>query len=130
MAQIISRFTNSLRFETEIRGHQVVVDNPVESGGTDTGPTPPELVAAALGTCVGIYAVHFCRKHNISPEGMAITTEWTKALEPTRIGTLHVRVELPAGVPVEQHAAFMRTVEQCLVHNTLRHPPEVSITLG
>ena len=128
--RIVSRLTGGLRFETEIRGHQVVVDNPVESGGTDTGPTPPELVATALGTCVGIYATFYCRKHGIACDGMVVTTEWTKVPDPTRIGAMQVQVALPAGIPAEQREAFLRTVSACLVHNTLTHSPEMTIALA
>ncbi|HET7874710.1 MAG TPA: hypothetical protein VFN71_04225 [Methylomirabilota bacterium] len=38
-----------LRMETQIGSHRVMVDEPVDKGGTDTGPTPTELVLAALG---------------------------------------------------------------------------------
>ena len=34
----------------ELRSHRLVADEPAEFGGTDTGPTPYELLVAALGT--------------------------------------------------------------------------------
>jgi putative redox protein len=34
----------------ESRSHRLVADEPVVQGGTDTGPTPYELLVAALGT--------------------------------------------------------------------------------
>ena len=34
----------------EMRSHHLTADEPVEFGGTDTGPTPYELLVAALGT--------------------------------------------------------------------------------
>ena len=32
------------------RSHQLTVDEPLEFGGADSGPTPYELLASALGT--------------------------------------------------------------------------------
>ncbi|MFJ1708407.1 OsmC family protein [Kitasatospora sp. NPDC088346] len=40
------------RYEIAARGHRLVVDQPVEAGGQDTGPTPTELFAASLASCV------------------------------------------------------------------------------
>ena len=116
-----------IRFETEVRGHNIVVDVPQEMGGTDTGPMPPELLVSALGTCVGIYAVGFCQKHDISTDGLIIHTDWEKGGEPTRITSMTVTIELPAGVPAKKHTAFMRTVEACLIHNTLCLMPQIDI---
>ncbi len=99
-------------------------------GGADAGPMPPELVATALGTCVGIYAVAFCNKHSISTKGMVIHTEWEKVPDPVRIGSMSVGVELPAGIPDEKYEAFMRTIQECMVHNTLCQLPQITLCLS
>ncbi|MHB0938215.1 MAG: OsmC family protein [Armatimonadota bacterium] len=128
--RITSKLTGGeLRFESEVRGHTMIVDQPAESGGDDTGPTPPELFVTALGTCVGVYAVHFCKKHSISTEGLVVHTDWNKATGPARLSDMSVSIELPAGVPDEKLGAFMKTVEQCLIHNTICHTSHVDIKL-
>ncbi|MDX3458608.1 hypothetical protein PV396_42935 [Streptomyces sp. ME02-8801-2C] len=43
-------------FAVEVRGHRLLVDQPADAGGTDTAPTPTELFAASLATCVAFYA--------------------------------------------------------------------------
>ena len=128
--RITSKYINKRRFESEIRGHTLVVDQPLDSGGDDAGPTPPELLVASLGTCVGVYALFYCEKHGISTEGLVVHADWEKAQRPARVGKIAVTIELPAGIAPEHHTAFMRTMEQCLVHNTLHQPPQITIELA
>jgi organic hydroperoxide reductase OsmC/OhrA len=46
------------RFAIDIRGHQLVVDQPSESMDHEAGPTPTELFVAALASC----AAHFAHR--------------------------------------------------------------------
>src|SRR6266536_1512116 len=56
-------------YEIDIRGHRLTVDQPVEAGGENLGPTPTELFAASLAACVGFYAGRFLRRHGLAVEG-------------------------------------------------------------
>src|SRR6266498_6065514 len=56
-------------YEIDIRGHRLTVDQPVEAGGANLGPTPTELFAASLAACVGFYAGRFLRRHGLAVEG-------------------------------------------------------------
>ena len=38
--------------ESEVRGFKVLIDEPVDLGGTDTAPNPVEMVLSALGSCL------------------------------------------------------------------------------
>jgi len=129
MPRITSRNTGHYRFENTIRNHTLIVDQPIGSGGTDEGPTPLELLATSLGTCVGIYAVFFCEKYNIATEGMVVHTDFDKTNNPARVGKLAITIELPAGVPRDKTHAFMETVHRCLIHNTLCNTPEITMAL-
>jgi uncharacterized OsmC-like protein len=39
----------NLKTEARVGPHRLLVDEPVDKGGEDTGPTPSETVLAALG---------------------------------------------------------------------------------
>lgn len=41
------------QISTEIRGHRILTDQPVESGGHNEAPAPYDLFLAAIGTCAG-----------------------------------------------------------------------------
>ncbi|MFQ5899000.1 MAG: OsmC family protein [Candidatus Methylomirabilia bacterium] len=40
----------NLRHEVRVGRHTLVIDEPVEQGGDDSGPSPYELLLAALGS--------------------------------------------------------------------------------
>ncbi|WP_320671456.1 OsmC family protein [Patulibacter defluvii] len=42
------------RHGVRMRQHGITIDEPVELGGTDAGPTPQELLAASLAACTAI----------------------------------------------------------------------------
>lgn len=46
-----SNLESGLRSDVAIRQHRIVVDEPANLGGTDTGPNPVELILASLGAC-------------------------------------------------------------------------------
>lgn len=54
MKAITRRARNTFTQRVEIRGHELTVDEPREEGGDDEGPTPQELLAASLASCVAI----------------------------------------------------------------------------
>jgi uncharacterized OsmC-like protein len=113
-----------------VRGHELVVDQPVEDGGEDAGPTPTELFVAGLASCVAFYAGRFLRRHGLPTEGLAVDCSFTFAEDrPARVGEISVAVHLPEGFPEERRAALRAVVEHCTVHNSLRQPPEVEIAL-
>jgi len=118
------------RFAVQIRGHELTVDQPRGSGGDDAGPTPTELFAASLASCVAFYAGRYLHRHGLERTGLRVRTEFTMATDrPARIDTVHVTVLPPPGLPEQRRAALLAVASHCTVHNTLRQPPEVVIGL-
>ena len=125
-----ARWLDGDRFELAVRGHAVVVDQPVDAGGEDEGPTPTELFVAALAGCVGFYARRYLRRHNLPTDGLVVRTAFTMASTPARVGSVDLTVEVPAGVPEEHADRLLAVASHCTVHNTLTHEPEVNIRLA
>jgi putative redox protein len=63
------------RTKVRIREFALDVDEPPLIGGTDTGPTPVELVLAALGTCQEIVYATYARVLDIPLDGVEVTAE-------------------------------------------------------
>ncbi|WP_329530996.1 OsmC family protein [Streptomyces sp. NBC_01450] len=117
-------------YSVDIRGHRIQVDQPVEAGGTDTAPTPTELFAASLATCVAFYAGRFLHRHGLDQAGLRVRTEFTMATDrPARVASVHVTVTPPPGLTEQRRAALLAVASRCTVHNTLHQPPEIGIEL-
>jgi uncharacterized OsmC-like protein len=116
-------------FETLIRNHRLRIDLPEEMHGKNTGPTPPELFAASLASCIGFYVLFYCEKKHLSPEGLKVDASFHKYINPDRIGKISVRIQLPSLVTDEDKEGALKEAERCIIHNTLCHKPEVKITL-
>jgi uncharacterized OsmC-like protein len=117
-------------FLVGIREHALVVDQPVDGGGGDAGPTPTELFVAGLASCVAFYAERFLRRHDLALEGLRVTCRYEMSEgRPARVASIEVAVTAPS-VPPERRDAFAAVIEHCTVHNTLQRPPEVRIEVA
>ena len=61
--------------EVKLRDHQLTVDEPKGIGGSDQGPTPVELVLAALGSCQEITYRAFATAMGIALDGVSARVE-------------------------------------------------------
>jgi len=122
-------YEGGTKFAATVRGHKVVTDLPSDRGGSDEGMTPPELFIASFGACIGVYVTQACKQLGINPLETAVEVTWETANDPKRIGKLHAVVSIPAEVPSEHRVALLKAAESCLIDQTLRHPPEISIEI-
>lgn len=115
-------------YAVDVRDHRLLVDQPLDAGGTDTAPTPTELFAASLATCVAFYAGRFLHRHGLTQSGLRVRAEFTMAPDrPARVDAVRIVVSPPPGLPPERLPALSAVVSHCTVHNTLRQPPEIAI---
>jgi|SRR5579862_731663 len=119
----------SVQFEIKARSHTIVSDQPVQSGGFDEGMTPPELLLASLGSCAGYYAAEFLRSNHLAKEGTRVRVSADKAKNPPRLEDFRIEVDVPVELNHAQQAGLEEAVHHCLVHNTLLHPPNISLKI-
>ena len=120
----------SVKFSIAARSHTLISDQPPENGGTDAGMTPPELLLASLGSCAAFYAAEYLRTRHLAQSGVEVLVTAEKLKPPARLGNFHIRVTSPVPLTEEQRESLLRSVQHCLVHNTLLNPPEMHIELG
>lgn len=125
------RFMSGEAYEVAVRGHTISVDQPVDSGGDDTAPTPTELFVASLATCVAFYAGRYLTRHGYTRDGLGIDVAFDMAADrPARVAAVRLTLRVPADVPTDRWAALQAVASHCTVHNTLTTPPDVTVDLS
>ena len=126
---IVVTHDGGVKFTAQVRSHRITVDQSYRGGGTDSAPSPIELLGTALGTCVALYVQQFCSARSLPCQGMRIEVDQHHAANPTRIGRFTVRVILPGGLPRSYVAMLERVARSCPAHNTLTMGAEVDVEI-
>ncbi len=119
-----------VRFDADVRGHHVTIDQPRDEGGTDEGMTPVECLAVSLGSCVAYFAARFAQRHALPVEDLRVTTGWDYVEQPHRVGRFDVWLSFRGTLDAAMRDRLQRVVEGCTVHHTLTHPPEIRVVLS
>jgi Predicted redox protein, regulator of disulfide bond formation len=126
---IVVTHEEGLRFSAQVRSHQIVTDQPERAHGTDTGPTPMELLGAALGSCIALYVQQFCQVRDLPFEGMKVEVRHQSESNPSRIGKFFVRLVMPEQLPPQYAILLSKVARSCPVHNTLLHGAGIAIDI-
>ena len=119
----------AVQFEIKARQHVIASDQPQENGGFDEGMTPPELLLASLGSCAAFYAAMYLRKHKLTEKGTRVLVTADKRKDPPRMDDFRIVLEIAPHLEPKHVEGLERAVHQCLIHNTLLHPPTIAIEI-
>lgn len=102
----------------EIRHHRLATDEPADQGGQDEGPTPQELLAASLASCMAITMEMYAARKEWEIGPIEVECEYSQPQRnaPTEF-TLVLR--LPAQCAPEQLERLGEIASRCPVHRVL-----------
>ena len=106
-----------LRHEVEVNGrHSIVTDEPANLGGTDLGPAPHELLAAAVASCVSTMVSLYAKRKSLDVSGLSVDVSYDNESDPKRV---EVRLHLPESLDRDQVERLERVAETCPVRRAL-----------
>jgi putative redox protein len=107
-------FTHRVR----VRHHELVLDEPIEDGGDDEGPTPLELLAASLAGCTAITMEMYAKRKgwDIGPVEVECAYELPERGAPT---SFELVLRLSEACTAEQVERLQAIAARCPVHRVL-----------
>ena len=109
------------------RGHELTADEPASDGGTDTGPTPTELLLAALASCYTLALRWAAARRGIDLGRVTVTAVGSYA----KLRFSEIRLEVAADFPPGEEPALLADASRvCYVSNTLAAGVAVEVTVS
>jgi putative redox protein len=131
---------NAAGFSQAIRAglHELASDEPLDQGGADTGPSPYELLAAALGACTSMTLGMYARRKQWPLDDVQVRLRHSRIYAEdcadcdTKDGMLDRidrDIELTGNLTPEQRARLLEIADQCPVHRTLTRGMQIHTRL-
>ena len=138
VAEVVVQGVTGLAQSIDVRGHHLKADEPTDAGGTDTGPTPYDLLAAALGACTSMTISMSARKRKFPLDSVTVRVRHSKvhaddcAASETKdvtIDRLDRTIELVGALSEEQRQHLLGVADRCPVHRTLKSEIDIQTSL-
>jgi putative redox protein len=123
VARRIAGYAHEIDLESD---HELVVDEPAERGGTDTGPRPTQLLATSLAGCTAITIEMYADRKGWDVGGLEVAVDMDYDGEvPNRFD---VTVDLPPGLDDEQRRKLLVIAAKCPVHKVLASGARIEVS--
>ncbi len=134
--------TGQGKFQAEIvsHTHRLLADEPVSYGGLDTGPSPYDLLSAALGTCTTMTLRMYAERKNLDLDRVSVHVRHGKVHADDcaecgegregRVDRFERDLVLEGDLDEPTRARLAEIADKCPVHKTLEQSSVVVTTLG
>lgn len=110
--------------------HRLTGDEPADMGGADLGPSPYQMLTAALGECTAMTVRWFARQHEWPVEHISVEVSHRKDNVEGREGLVDVFVKTVSiegdDLSLEQRVRLLEVAARCPVHRTLEHGSHIT----
>jgi putative redox protein len=126
MPRVTARRRDGYRHEIEIEGHTIISDEPESEGGTDQGPSPSRLLAAALASCTATTMEMYADRKGWDLGRLEVVVDMEYG-QPSVPKSFLVTLKLPRELSEEQQQRLQTIAGRCPVHRVISHDVEVEV---
>jgi len=113
--------------EVVVAGHRLTVDEPIEEGGSNLGPSPTRLLAASLASCTALTVETYADRKGWSlGENFEVSAEFERGPR-GECDHFAVTMKLPHGLSADQIKRIRVIAGKCPVHRTLTSEAKIVI---
>jgi uncharacterized OsmC-like protein len=126
---IVSGDASGFAQEIVVGPHRLSADEPIEVGGKDTGPSPYDLLLAALGSCTSMTVSLYARAKKWPLESVTVNLRHSKIhavdcrdceTKEGKIDRIERDIHFVGKLEPEQKKRLLEIADKCPVHRTLR----------
>ena len=126
---IVSGAASGFAQEITVGAHRLTADEPIEFGGTDTGPGPYDLLLAALGSCTSMTVAWYARSKKWPLERVTVNLRHSKIhaadcqdceTKAGKLDRIEREIHLEGNLDPEQRKKLIEIADKCPVHRTLK----------
>jgi putative redox protein len=138
MTIVVRGGAGELRQDVQAGRHHLIVDEPVDAGGSDAGPTPYDLLLAALGACTAMTLRIYARRKGWPLNDVEVRLRHDRIhardcadceTKEGRLDRVHREILLLGPLDESQRARLLEIANRCPVHRTLDSEIHVSTRL-
>ncbi len=137
--EIAARTRQGFTTEINAAGHALVADEPEDQGGENRGPTPYDLLSAALASCTSMTLRMYADRKKLNLDSVTVRVRHEKIhardcedceTRDGRIDELQRTVELEGSLSSEVRQRMLEIADKCPVHKTLHGEVKVRTLLA